>query len=76
LRSFGERFIAEADFGVAVLELFDYVLRHGTTAGDFVEIGGHFAEDVGGSVGEQEDGGFLCWMHCPSPVLLAKYSKN
>ena len=42
----GKRFVAEADFGVAVLELFNYVLRHRAAAGDFVEVRGHVAQDV------------------------------
>ncbi len=48
--------VAKADFGVAVLQLFDDVRGHGAAAGDFVEVLGHVAQLVRGAVGEQEDG--------------------
>jgi len=40
-----------------VLELGDDRRRERAAAGDFVEVLGHLAEDVGGAVGEEEDGG-------------------
>ena len=56
----GRRFVAggfaEADLGVAVLEFFDDFLREGAASGDFAEVFGHLAEEVGSSVGEEEDG--------------------
>ena len=55
-RAFGEGFIAEADGSVAVLELGDDLFGEGSAAGDAGEIVGHFAENVGGSVSEEEDG--------------------
>jgi hypothetical protein len=54
----GARGIGEADLGVAVLELFYYFVGQGSAAGYFAEVLGHLAEDVGGSVGEEEDCGF------------------
>jgi len=54
-RLFGQRFVAQADFSVAVLEFFDDVLGHGAAVGDFGEVFGHVVEDVGGTVGEEED---------------------
>ena len=53
----GEWSFAEADFGVAVLEFFNNSGRHWAAAGYFLEVFGHFAEDVRSAVGEQEDGG-------------------
>ena len=52
--------------GVAVLEFGDDRGREGAAAGDFGEVFGHLAEDVGGAVGEEEDGGrFVVGMiHC------------
>ena len=55
-RTFGERRLLEADLGVAVLELFDDGLGQGPAVGYLGEIFSHLGEDVGGSVGEQEDG--------------------
>ncbi len=52
----GERGFAEADFGIAMLELFDDGGGHGAAAGDALEVFGHFAEDVRSAVGEEEDG--------------------
>ena len=66
--AFGEWCVAEADLGVAVLELFDDVLRHGAAAGDLVEVGGHLAEDVGRAVGEEKYGGFGGGLHAVSIV--------
>ena len=42
-----------------MLEFFHNFVREGAAAGDFGEVFGHLAEDVGGSVGEQKDGGWL-----------------
>jgi hypothetical protein len=47
--------------GVSVLELFDDFLRKGAASSDFAEVLGHLVEDVGGSVGEEEDGAALSW---------------
>jgi hypothetical protein len=55
-RSFGAGRFAETDLGVAVLQLFDDLVREGAAAGDLGEVFGHLAEDVGGSVGEKKDG--------------------
>lgn len=53
---FGSALFPEADLGVAVLEFFDDFCGEGAASGDFAEVFGHLAEDVGGSVGEEEDG--------------------
>ena len=50
---------AEANLGVAVLQLLDHFVRQGAAASDLGEVFGHLAEDVGGSVSEQEDGGLV-----------------
>ena len=57
-RAFGEGIVAETDFGVAVLQFFDDRRRHGAAGGDPGEVFGHLAEDIGGAVGEEEDGFF------------------
>jgi hypothetical protein len=54
-RRFGARSFAETDLGVAVLKLFHNFWREGTTAGHFGEVFGHLAEDIGSSVGEEQD---------------------
>ena len=59
----------EADLGVAVLEFFDDLGRHGAAAGDLLKILGHLAELVGRAVGEQENCGALA--HGFSTHLLA-----
>lgn len=67
---------AEAYLGVAVLEFLDHLARQGAAAGDFGQVLGHLAEDVGGSVGKEENGGrVVCGLvHCdlvrPSGVLF------
>ncbi len=53
---FGAAGFGEADLGVAVLEFFDDLGGEGAASGDFAEVFGHLAEDVGGAVGEEEDG--------------------
>ena len=50
------RFSGRPICGVAVLEFFDDFVGEGAASGDFAEVFGHLAEDVGGSVGEEEDG--------------------
>jgi len=49
--------LAEADLGVAVLEFGDDRGRERAAAGDFGQVLGHLAEDVGSAVGEEEDSG-------------------
>ncbi len=56
-RGLGAGRVAEADLRVAVLQLGDNMGWEGPSAGDFGEVLGHLAEDVRGTVGEQEDGG-------------------
>ena len=45
----------QADLGVAMLEFFDDLVGEGAAASDLGEIAGHFTEDVGGSVGKEEN---------------------
>ena len=47
--------LAQADFGIAVLELGDDLRWHGTASGDVLEVVGHLAEAVGRAVCEEED---------------------
>ena len=54
---FGAGLVFEANLRIAVLQLGNDMGWKGTPSGDFGEILGHFAEDVGSSVGEEEDGG-------------------
>ena len=54
--SFRQRRVTHADLGIAVLELFDHVLRHGPAAGDQAEVLAHLVELVGGAVREEKDG--------------------
>ena len=83
-RGFDAGGIAQADLGVAVLEFFDHFVREGAAAGDFGEVFGHLAEDVGSSVGEEKDGGGVgigTWLGSsytgiPSPCVSAKYCKH
>ncbi len=56
-RRLGAEGFGEADLGVAVLELFDDLVGKRASSGDLVEVLGHLAEDVGSSVGEEEDCG-------------------
>jgi hypothetical protein len=61
-----------------MLEFGDDRGREGAAAGDFGEVGGHLAEDVGGAVGEEEDsgGGFVGLVHADllcSPFVLPFY---
>ena len=53
-REFGER--AAADERVAVLDLFDDVLRHGAAADDVAQVLGDLVDGLGCAVGEEEDG--------------------
>ena len=56
----GERAVAPgfADLGVAVLDLFDDMLRHGAAADDVAQVLGDFVDGAGRPVSEQEDGAF------------------
>jgi hypothetical protein len=54
--AFRQRFFAETDFSVTMLELFHHLRWHGTAGGDVGKILGHLAEAVWGSVSEEKDG--------------------
>jgi hypothetical protein len=64
---------AESDLGVAMLKFFHNFFWKAAAAGDFGEVFGHFAEDVGRSVGEEQDGCGVglghAWIivYCPPP---------
>jgi hypothetical protein len=45
--------------GIAVLKFFHNFTREGAAAGDLGEVFGHLAEGVGGSMGEEKDGGLV-----------------
>ena len=62
-RRFNSGLVAETNLGVAVLEFFHHFMREGATSGDLGEVLGHLAEDVWGSVGEEQDGGVAGLRH-------------
>ena len=50
-----EWIFAETDGGVAMLQLFHHVRRHGAAGGYVREIFGHLTEAVGRAVGEEKN---------------------
>jgi hypothetical protein len=62
-RSFVAGRFAETDLGVAVLKFFHNFFWEAAAAGNFAEVFGHLAEDIGGSVGEEKDGGLVGLQH-------------